>query len=156
MGKSVKATKWKYMLFCMMLLALVGAQTLWAAENLTPDLLQSLVGDIPIPKATVQSFSVLFDRHRLELKQLVDAHQDLVWETLNVVIEFLPSLKTVAANGGQLRVNRKTYAKATSLLERCELLASPELAQDLREAKTLVDSRLKEGDQEDLIINLKE
>ena len=157
------------------MLVLAGVGALWAAENLAPgslqtrqesnkeraglsqygqDLLKSLVGDVPIPKATVQSFSVLFERHRQELERLANAHQDLVWETLEVVIEFLPSLKTMDANGGQVRVNRKTYAKASGLLEKCERLASPELAQDLRTAKVLVDSRLKEGDQESLIINL--
>ena len=160
-----------------LMLVLVGAQSLWAADDLATggrqagqdsseeagnpshygrDLLRSLVGDAPIPQAMLQSFSVLFGRHRPELERLANTHQNIVWDALGVVVEFLPSLKTIDTHNGQLRLNRKTYDKVTSLLERCEQLASPELAQDLRKAKAIVDSRLHEVDQESLIIDLKE
>jgi hypothetical protein len=173
----MKVPRWKRSFAIPVVLILVGTQALQASDNAIPggplpmheakqesgslgqygqDLLKSLMGDVVIPKATVQSFSALFDRHRAELESLASAHQELVWETLEVVIEFLPSAKTMDANSGQLRVNRKTYAKASRLLERCQLLATPEFAQDLRKAKALVESRLKEGDQENLIIDLKE
>jgi hypothetical protein len=173
----MKAHWWKRSFAILIVLILVGIQPLLASDNSVPDglltgqeankesgslgqygqdLLKNLMGDVSIPKATVQSFSALFDRHRAELESLASAHQELVWETLEVVIEFLPSVKTMDANSGQLQVNRKTYAKASRLLERCQLLATPEFAQDLRKAKVLVESRLKEGDQENLIIDLKE
>jgi hypothetical protein len=168
---------WKDAFSFMLLLLLAGTQTPYAADDLSPggtqtmqnhgkegrswgqygeDLLKGLVGDVPITTATVQSFSTLFERHRQELEQLGSTHPDLVYEAIMVAIELLPSLKTIDANGGRLRVKRETHAKASALLGRCELLAGRELAQDLRKAKVLVESRLKEGDEGSLIIDLQD
>lgn len=173
----MKAHRWKSSCAIVIALILVGSQTLRAKDNSIPgvlptgqeaerengslgqigqDLLRNLMGDVPIPKATAQRFSVLFERHKAELESLANAHQNLIWETLQVVIELLPSLKTVDTHDAQLRVSRRTYDKVASLMERCEQLATPEFAHDLRKAKTLVESRLKEGDQESLIIDLRE
>ena len=137
----------------------VSEETSQEADALGPSgqaLLNSLVGDISIPRTTIQSFGELFDPHKTELERLVNTHQDLLWEAIAVVIEVLPSLKATDVPDGQLRVPRKSYAKASNLLERCESLASPELARDMRKAKALFESMLKENDQEDLIIDLKE
>jgi hypothetical protein len=65
-------------------------------------------------------------------------------------------LKFKEAQEGKVRIPRNTYAKATNLMEKCESLASPELARDLKKAKALFDSRVKESDQESLTIDLKE
>ena len=119
-------------------------------------ILEGLLGDIPVPKATAETFGGLFDRHRQELERLANTHQGLVGEALEVAFEVLPSVKTMASNGGQLRLNRTTYAKVSNLMARCESLASPELARDLREAKTLVERRMTEADPESLIIDFRE
>ncbi len=168
---------WKSFFALLMGLVLVGAQTLCAAEKLASggprvsqetrqeagalgpsgqDFLSGLVGDISIPKTTIKRFGKLFDPHKTELKRLANTHQDLLWEAIAVVIEVLPSLKATDAPEGQLRVPRKTYAKASNLLERCGSLASPELARDMRKAKALFESMVKESDQENLTIDLKE
>jgi len=177
MGLSMKTDRGRQAFSFLLLMLLLSAQGLWASENLatggrppSPDsieengkpsqyglhLLTNLVGDTPISQATLQRFSVLLDRHRSELERLANTHQDLIWEALGVAIELLPSLRTVDTYSGQLRLNRKTFARVTSLMEKCERLASPELAQDLRNAKKIVDSRLQEDDQEGLILDLKE
>jgi hypothetical protein len=159
------------------MLVLVGAESLWGAENLATDdrqpaqhsseesgnsshygqdLLTILVEAAPIPQAMLQSLLVLFDRNRFELERLANAHQDIIPEVIGIAVELLPTLKTIDTDGSQVRLNRKTYDRVTRLMERCERLASPELAKDLRKAKTIVDSRMQEGDQETLIIDLKD
>jgi hypothetical protein len=176
-GIRMRIHRWISSFASLIVLIPVGTPALRASENSIPDglltgqevkeesngltrfgqdLLKSLLGDVPIPKATGQSFTLLFDRHRSELESLGRTHQELIWETIEVVMEFLPSVKTLEVNGGQLRVNRKTYAKASRLLERCELLVTPGFAQDLRKAKAMVESRLREGDADSLIIDFKE
>jgi hypothetical protein len=174
----MRAHLWQYFLAILMVAVLVGhPQSLGATEKLAPgaaetqkesgrepdslsrygqNLLTGLAASIHIPKATAQSFTELFARHGPELERLANAHQNLVWEVLDVVIEVLPSLRKMDENGGQLHVDRKTYAKASDLLGRWESLASPELARALRKAKTLVDSRVKEADPENIIIDLKD
>jgi hypothetical protein len=168
---------WKSSFAILMGLVLVSAQALCATDKLAsgapqvseetsqeagalvrygPDMLSSLVGDISIPRTTIRSFGELFDPHKTELERLANTHQGLLWEAIAVVIEVLPSLKATDAPEGQLRVPLKTYAKASNLLERCESLASPQLAGDMRKAKALFESMVKESDQENLIIDLKE
>jgi len=170
------ANRLKYFLIIFPLLGLVTVQTVRATGNLPPvatengkdpsvatenanrysqDLLKSLTGDIHIPQAASNVFVELFDRHKSELERMASAHQDLVWEMLGVVIEILPSLRTLDENGGQLHVARKTYTKVSILMERCELLAGPKLARDLRRAKKFVDARVKEDGPASLIIDLK-
>lgn len=173
----MKRHVWKNAFVIFMVMLLGAVHTLWAADRLAPgspqarkdisqeqgglgqygqDVLSGLVGDIQIPKETIQSFSVLFERHKPELERLANAHQDLIWRTMDVVIEVLPSFRTKEAQEGKVRISRNTYAKASNLLEKCESLASLELARDLRKAKALFDSMVKGNDQESLIIDLKE
>jgi hypothetical protein len=171
----MKRHRWHRSWAILTVLILIGGQELQANDNSIPvmapaaqeagnegaslgqvggNLLKSLMSDVPVPKATAHSFSVLFGRHRAELERLGNVHQDLIWESLAIVIELMPSIKTMDADGSRLRVNRKTYEKVSSLMGRCEGLASPELARDLRKAKNLVESRMTEGDQDSLIIDL--
>ena len=166
----------KYFLIIFLLLGLVSVQTVRATGNLPrvasenreepgeatenagrygQDLVKSLTGDIRVPQAASNVFVELFDRHKSELERMASTHQDLVWEMLGVVIEVLPSLRALDENGGQLHVARKTYTKVSILMERCELLAGPKLARDLRKAKKFVDARVKEDGPESLIIDLK-
>ena len=173
----MKRHVWKGAFVILMVMLLGTVQTLWAVDKAAPggaqtgkdtgrekgslsrygqDVLSGLVGDIQIPKATMDSFSVLFKRHEPELERLANAHQELIWGTMAVVIEALPSFKTKEAQGGKVRISRNTYAKASDLLEKCESLSSPQLARDLRKAKALFDGMVKESDQESLTIDLKE
>jgi hypothetical protein len=167
---------WKKAFAILVVMLSVAVQIPWATEKSAPggtqagkdpgheqsslsrygqELLSGLVGDIQLPKATIESFCGLFQHHQPELERLANTHQELIWGALDVVIEALPSLKTMDAQEGKVRVPRSTYAKASNLLEQCELLASPKLARDLRRAKALFDSMVKESDQESLIIDLK-
>ena len=169
----MKRHVWKSAFVILMVMLLGAVQTLWATDKSAPggaqtgqeqgglirygqEVLSSLAGDIQIPKATIQSFNMLFERNKPELERLANAHQDLIWGALDVVIEVLPSFKTKDAQEGKVRIPRHTYAKASNLLEKCESLASLELARDLRKAKALFDSMVRESDQESLIIDLKE
>lgn len=173
----MKTQVWKKTFVILMAMLLGAVQPLWAADRLAPggpqarkdinqeqgslsqygqDVLSGLAGDIQIPKATIQSFSVLFKRHEPELERLANTHQELIWGTLEVVIEVLPSFKTKDAQEGKVRIPRNTYAKASNLLDKCESLASPQLAGDLRKARALFDSMVKESDQGSLTFDLKE
>ncbi len=118
-------------------------------------LLHSLTGDIRIPQATSNVLVELFAGHESELERIVTAHQDLLSEMLGVVIEVLPSLRSLNENGDELHVARKTFTRASTLMERCESFASPELARDLRKAKQFVDARVKPDGPESLVIDLK-
>jgi hypothetical protein len=174
----MKESRWTTLLVIFVVTLLVGLpQALDGAEKMAPgaverqeesnqgvgglgqiaqNLLRGLTENIQIPQATEQSFAKLFTPHRAELERLAGTHQDLVWEALAVVIEALPSFKNMEAKGGKLVVDRKTFAKATGLLERCEALVSPELARDMRKARALVDRRVKSDDPENVIIDLRE
>jgi hypothetical protein len=104
----MKTHLWKNTFVILMATLLVTAQTLWAADKLAPggaqagkgisreqgglirygqEVLSGLAGDIQIPKATIQSFSVLFERNKPELERLANTHQELIWGALEVVIE---------------------------------------------------------------------
>jgi hypothetical protein len=171
-------SRWKTLLVIFMATVLAGRpQVLLGAEQVAPgavetqeesnqgadslgrisqNLLRGLTENIHIPQATEQSFVRLFAPHRGELERLAGTHQDLVWEALAVVIQVLPSLKNMEAKGGKLVVDRKTFAKATGLLERCEALASPELARDMKKAKALVDRKTLSDNPESVIIDLRD
>jgi hypothetical protein len=173
----MRVRQWKYLRIIVAVVVLVSLQTLWAAEDFLSggphtakdstqeknrsgdygqDLLRNLLSGLRFPEPTVQSFAVLLERHGPELERMVNTQRDLVWKAIEVVIEVLPSLSEMDANGGRLRVPRQTYAKVSNLMETCESLASPELAEDLRKAKRLVEGRMSEADQETLIIDFKE
>jgi hypothetical protein len=174
-GRSkMRAHQWKCLWIAVVALVLVSLRALWAtgdvlsantealedsqqAKNGSADygqnLLKHLLSSLCFPDATAKDFGVLLERHGPELERLVNTQRDLVWQAIGVVIELLPSLSEMDANGGRLRVSRETYAKVSNLMGRCESLSSQELAGDLRKAKQLIESRMSEADRETLIID---
>ena len=78
------------------------------------------------------------------------------WESIELGLELLPALRSVDRNGGKLSVDKELYGRATGLVGKCQSLASPQLAGDLKRAKALVESRATELDSHQLLIDLNE
>jgi len=101
-------------------------------------------------------FNTLYLRNKAEIHQIIDRNPGIVWETVELALDLLPALRTVDRNGGKLSVEKKLYGRATGLFGKCESLASPQLAGDLKRAKALVESRATELDSQQLLIDLNE
>lgn len=120
------------------------------------DLLHGLTTPSLLANPLARTLISLFERHRTQLETLADRHPDLFWEGIDVLIEALPTLRNLARGEQGVLLPKSTLAKATNLMGRFEKLASPELAHDLRVAKNLVDSRIREADGENVLIDLSE
>ena len=109
--------------------------------------IQSPIGD---------EFAQVYHRHKAEIHQIVNQNPFLVWETVDLIVEVLPALRSVRPDDGKLYVDKRTFSKADDLFARCEALASPGLANDLRKARAQVDSRITEWDSERILVDLEQ
>jgi hypothetical protein len=116
--------------------------------------LGNLLQGVEIRSPLGDEFNIIYDRNRAEIHQLVDRNPEIIWDTLGLVLDLLPALRSADRNGGKLYVEKQLYARATDLYWKCESLASPGLARDLKRAKSLVESRMIELNSRQLVIDL--
>jgi hypothetical protein len=116
----------------------------------------SVLSGIHVPAATVDEFTTLYNRHKTEIRTIVDQHTDLVWQTLDVVVDALPALQSFDKAGGRLYLDRRVYAKANRLFDEYVRLAGSGLAKDLRKAKRSIDNRTEDWGSNQVMIDLSE
>ncbi|MEN6483564.1 MAG: hypothetical protein ABFD98_01670 [Syntrophobacteraceae bacterium] len=118
------------------------------------DGLADLLGGIAIPSATANVFNGIYARHGRELTSILSDNPAIVWDTLDILLDVLPGLRAVPANGGRLFVTRAEYDRAAILLQRFMALSSDGLAEDLGKARAMIDRRLKETGEGKIVIDL--
>lgn len=125
-----------------------------AAESVATRVLEDSLSDIQIPPATAARFETVYWRHRAELYQIAAANPGLVWETVGLVLDALPALRSVKNNSGRLYLDQRTFGKANDVWEQYVRLASSGLATDLKDIKKFVDNRTKPVDSGRVVIDL--
>ena len=78
----------------------------------------------------------------------------MIWQTLGLVSDSLPALRSMAKSNGKLLLDGETYSKVNNLYNEYSGLASPALAADLQKAKDYVDQRTKTSNSGTVIIDL--
>jgi hypothetical protein len=116
--------------------------------------LNSLLDGIHVGTPTVEELAVLYDRHKAEIHAIFDQHLDLVWETMDVIVEALPALRSVDKAGGRLYLDKRTYSKANRIFEQYVALAGSGLAKDLRKAREQFDVRTENWGSNQVMIDL--
>ena len=116
--------------------------------------LGNLFQGINIHSPLGDEFNGLYLRNKAEIHRIVDRNPGIVWETVELAIELLPALRSADQNGGKINVEKKLYTRATDLAGKCESLAGPQLARDLKRAKSLLEKRTTELDPGQLTIDL--
>ncbi len=100
-----------------------------------------LLQDITVPADVSDLLSSFYTMHRSEILRLMNGNPQMIWSTLDVVLDALPALRTLRKNDGALIVDRRVYSKAEGVLEQYRSLASEGLARDLDGLKKYVESR---------------
>ncbi len=113
-----------------------------------------LLGDIQVSEPTRSFLDGLYKRHRFEFARIIQDNPQLVWDTMDVVLDALPALRAMSKNGGRLYVDKNIYARASGIVDRCEGFATQELARDLRKLRLFVEMRSKEVDSDRIMIDL--
>jgi hypothetical protein len=113
-----------------------------------------LLGEITVPSEAAGFFNDFYNRNKTEVLRIFSDNPYLIWETLGVVVDALPSLRTIADQDGRLYLDGATYARANTLFERYRGLASSQLAADLDRTKSYVDSRTEGTDSGGRVIDL--
>jgi hypothetical protein len=136
-----------------------GSQTKSVQPNGQPVLgddttIVDLLSQIRVPDRTSRTFSDLFSKHQAELDRLVRENPWVMWDSLGVVLDALPAFRQLAENEGRLLIDRRVYARAANLMERLEILSSPQLTRDLRQSQKYVEDRMKESGPNTLEIDL--
>lgn len=116
--------------------------------------LADLLGGIAIPSGTAAVFNGIYVRHGRELTSILSDNPVIIWDTLDILLDILPGLRAVPANGGRLFVTRAEYDRAAILLQKFMALSSDGLAEDLEKARTMIDRRLKETGEGKIVIDL--
>ena len=118
--------------------------------------LDNLLGEIAVPDKAAEIFNDLYYRHKTELYQILNNNPYIIWQTLGLVGDSLPALRSMAKNSGKLKLDGTTYSKANNLYSEYFGLASPQLAADLQKAKLYVDQRTKRASSGSVVIDLNE
>ncbi len=116
--------------------------------------LKDAVRGIRLPDSTVQPFEDIFARNRYEIERIISENPFLVWESLDLALDAIPSLREIRQNGGMLQLSSRLYARAMKLLDQCDALASPAFSKDLHTARSLVDARVTQQMNNQVIIDL--
>ena len=131
-----------------------GTSTETGQENSSLLFMGELLEGVRIHSPLSDELNTLYLKNRAEIHQIIDRNPGIIWKTVDLLLELLPALRSVDQNGGKLNVEKKLYARATDFWGGCESLASPQLADDLRKAKSLIESRTTELDSYRLQIDL--
>lgn len=126
-----------------------------AAQESIMDI-DNLVGEIAVPEEAAKVFNDLYYSHKTELYQILQNNPNMIWQTLGLVSDSLPALRSMAESKGKLHLDGETYSKANILYNEYFGLASPALAADLRKAKEYVDQRTKTASSGSVVIDLNE
>lgn len=116
--------------------------------------LGNLLSDVQVPQHTSKTFTDLYSKHKAEIDRILNDNPYLIWESIDVVLDALPALKSVPQNGGRLYIDKRLYSKATDLLSEIEALSSPELSHDLQQSWAFVQNRAKDSGQGAFVIDL--
>ena len=126
------------------------------ATRFAESLMENLVEGLDVPPAALSSFEALYQRHKTEIDRFVQDNPHVLWESLDVLLDALPGLKRVGEMGGMLYVPRRTYARASQLVDDVASKLSAPLARDLSRIKNLVQGLFQEGDGGEMMIDLNE
>lgn len=127
-----------------------------SAVRFAESLMENLVEGLDVPPAALSSFEALYQRHKVEIDDFVQDNPYLLWESLDVLLDALPGLKRVGETGGRLYVPRRTYARASQLVDDVASKLSGPLARDLTRMKNLVHGLFQEGESGEMMIDLNE
>ncbi|MCK8600579.1 hypothetical protein [Desulfoferrobacter suflitae] len=114
--------------------------------------LENLLGEIVVPQNAAGMFNNLYSRHKTELYRILNNNPYMIWQTLLLVADSMPALRSMA--GGKLSLDGATYSRADTLYHEYLRLASPELAADLQKARGYVDGRTEQTDSGSVVIDL--
>lgn len=125
-------------------------------DSTTVVILGDLLGTIAIPEKAGEIFNDLYYRNETEIYRILNENPFILWQTIGLVADALPSLRLMAAQGGKLHLDAPTYSRANNLYEEFRGLAGPQLTADLEKAKSYVDRRTKEKGSGEVLIDLNE
>lgn len=125
-------------------------------ESTTVVVLVDLLGTIAVPEKAGQIFNDLYYRNQIEIYRILNENPFLLWQTIGLVANTLPALRSMAARGGKLHLDVPTYSRANDLYEEFRDLAGPQLSADLEAAKSYVDSRTEKRGSGQVLIDLNE
>jgi len=125
-------------------------------ESSTAVILGNLLGTIAVPEKAGQMFDDLYYRNETEIYRILNENLLLLWQTICLVADALPTLRLMTAQGGKFHLDAPTYSRANDLYEVFRGLAGPQLAADLQKARSYVDRRTKQKGSGQVLIDLNE
>jgi hypothetical protein len=120
------------------------------------ELLGALVNNLDFSAPLPSRLLSLLAPHEQQLERIFKQNPELITEGLVLVIAALPALQSMSEDNRTMELDKGTYAKAQSLLDKCEFLATPDLARDLERARTLMDKHIRQVGETTLIVDLGE
>ncbi len=102
----------------------------------------NLLSDVQVPQRTSRTFIDLYFKHKDEIDRIFSENPFIIWESMGLVSDALPALKSVPGNGGRLYIDKGLFSKANDLFAEFEGLSSPALSHDLRQTWDYLQNRI--------------